>query len=278
MLRRPKGDRVRDDLRLADLLAALSVATDLGMGQEPEKAVRTCLVATELARAMDLPEPEVRDVFYTALLKHLGCTAPSHETAWLVGDDLAGAPVAERTDVADRREVLALMAATGRGTGVHRVRYLVRTLAAGKEGSRAISRAVCEVGALMAERLHLGDGVRVGLLHSLERWDGRGEAHGLAGDDIALPARFTAVATQAVIFDRLGGPQAAVEMVRRRAGGWFDPAVAATFERVGPALLRRRSEADVWAEVLAAEPEPSAGSPGRSSTRWRGSSGTWSTC
>jgi hypothetical protein len=35
-----------DDLRLADLLAALSVATDLGMGQQPEKAVRTCLVAT----------------------------------------------------------------------------------------------------------------------------------------------------------------------------------------------------------------------------------------
>ena len=34
------------DLRLVDLLAALSVATDLGMGQEPEKAVRTCLVAT----------------------------------------------------------------------------------------------------------------------------------------------------------------------------------------------------------------------------------------
>ena len=34
------------DLRLSDLLAALSVATDLGMGQPPEKAVRSCLLAT----------------------------------------------------------------------------------------------------------------------------------------------------------------------------------------------------------------------------------------
>jgi HD-GYP domain-containing protein (c-di-GMP phosphodiesterase class II) len=245
-----------DDLRLADLLAALSVATDLGMGQEPEKAARTCLLATQLARAMELPDPDVRDVYYTALLKHLGCTAPSHETAQLLGDDLAGAPVAERTDVADRREALALTAAAGRGMGVDRVRYLVRMLAAGKEEARAISRAVCEVGALMAGRLRLGDGVRTGLFHSLERWDGRGEAHGLAGEAVALPARLTVVAAQAVIFDRLGGPDAAVETVRRRAGGWFDPAVAATFERVGPALLRRLAEADVWAEVLAAEPPP----------------------
>jgi len=133
---------------------------------------------------------------------------------------------------------------------------LVRTLAAGKLAGRAISRAVCEVGALMAERLHLGDGVRTGLFHNLERWDGNGEAHGLAGDDVALPARLTAVATQAVIFDRLGGPDAAVDMVRRRAGGWFDPAVAETFERVGPALLQRLAEADVWTEVLATEPQP----------------------
>jgi HD-GYP domain-containing protein (c-di-GMP phosphodiesterase class II) len=247
---------LRDDLRLADMLAALSVATDLGMGQEPEKAVRACLVATQLAHAMELPSPDVQDVFYTALLKHLGCTAPSHEAAYLLGDDLAGTPQTERTDIANRREVLALTAAVGKGTGVRRVRYLVRTLAAGKEGGRTISRAVCEVGALMAERLHLGDGVRTGLFHSLERWDGRGDAHGLAGDDVALPARLTVVATQAVIFDRLGGPDAAVAMVRRRAGGWFDPAVAETFERVGPELLQRLAEADVWAEVLAAEPQP----------------------
>ncbi|HEX9774689.1 MAG TPA: hypothetical protein VGB83_03805 [Actinomycetota bacterium] len=49
------------DLRLIDLLAAISVATDLGMGQAPEKAIRSCLLATGLARGMDLPEEEVRE-------------------------------------------------------------------------------------------------------------------------------------------------------------------------------------------------------------------------
>jgi hypothetical protein len=65
------GERVR----LADLLAAVSVATDLGMGQEPEKAIRACLVATALARRMGTPETDVSDLYYTALLRHLGCTA-----------------------------------------------------------------------------------------------------------------------------------------------------------------------------------------------------------
>jgi hypothetical protein len=207
-----------DDLRLADLLAALSVTTDLGMGQEPEKAARGCLVATGLARAMDLPEAEVRDVFWTTLLQHVGCTAPAHETSYLFGDDLTVAVQAERTDSASLRETLALLATVGRGTGVDRPRHLARMIAAGKDGSRAIARAVCEVGDLMAERLALGAGVRLGLRHSVERWDGKGDAYRLAGDDIALPARVSVVATQAVIFDRLGGPDAAVEMARRRAG------------------------------------------------------------
>jgi HD-GYP domain-containing protein (c-di-GMP phosphodiesterase class II) len=250
------GQMPDEDLRLADLLAALSVATDLGMGQEPEKAVRSCLVATHLARAMGLPEQAVRDTFYTTLLRHVGCTAPAHEIAYLVGDDLAGAPQAERTDSANRREALALLLSVGRGTGLARARHLARTVATGRDGDRAILLAVCEVGARVAERLRLGEAVRTGLLHSLERWDGKGVVLGLAGDDIALPARLSALATQAVIFDRLAGPDAAAEVVRERAGGWFDPDAARVFEGVGSALLRRLAEADVWAEVLEAEPVP----------------------
>jgi HD-GYP domain-containing protein (c-di-GMP phosphodiesterase class II) len=245
-----------DDLRLAEPLAALSLTTDLAMGQRAEKAILTCLVATEVARAMDLPETDVRDVYYTALLQHLGCTATNHEEAYLVGDELAGRPRAERTDLASTREALALMATVGRGTGLGRVRHLARTLAGGKEANRTIYRAICEVGARMAERLHLGEGVRIGLFHTIERWDGKGEPQGLSGEDIALPARITQVATQAVIFDRLGGAQAALEMVRRRSEGWFDPTVVDVFSRVGPPLLRRLTETDVWTEVLDAEPNP----------------------
>src|SRR4029453_12214426 len=55
---------------------------------------------------------------------------------------------------------------------------------------------------------------------------------------------------------RPGAPDAAVEMARRRPGGWFEPAVADRFARVGAGVLGRLAAADVWAEVLEAEPRP----------------------
>ena len=164
------GERVR----LADLLAAVSVATDLGMGQEPEKAIRACLVATALARRMGTPETDVSDVYYTALLRHLGCTATAHEETYLWGDELGSRPAAERADFGNPREAFALLLQTGKGTGVDRVRYLARALRLGKKAEQAILGAVCEVGARLAERLGLGSGVRDGLYQSFERWDGTG--------------------------------------------------------------------------------------------------------
>jgi HD-GYP domain-containing protein (c-di-GMP phosphodiesterase class II) len=247
---------VDGDLRLAELLAALSVATDLGMGHEPEKAVRSCLVATELARACDLPEVQVRDVYYTSLLQHLGCTAPAHQLAHLVGDHRAFLSQVEGADEASVRDSLRVLAAVGRGEGLGRPRRLARMLATGQRASGELMRSTCEVGSRMAERLRLGDGVCSSLREITEVWDGSSGAHGRAGDDIPLPARFTLIASQAVLYDRLGGPDAAIEIVRNRAGHWFDPEVADRFGRDGRELLRRTADVDVWEEVLAVEPGP----------------------
>src|SRR5260370_14372576 len=80
-------------LRLAELMAALSLATDLGMGQPLEQALRTCLIAIELAERMGLAKDEISEVFYVALLRFLGCTADAHEVAKMLGGD----------DIAERR-------------------------------------------------------------------------------------------------------------------------------------------------------------------------------
>lgn len=247
---------MNEDLRLAGLLAALSVATDLGTGQEPEKAIRSCLLATELARAGGLTEPQVRDVYYTSMLHHLGCTGPSHEISYLFGDDLGVIAAAEHADNASVRETLGVLALAGSGPERGRLRHLTRVVAAGKRADATILRSVCEVGARMAERLHLSEQVRVAVGDSTEVWDGSTGAQGRSAEDIAVPARFSLLATQAIVFDRLGGPEAAVEVVRERSGHWFDPAIAATFLQVGPDLLRRMATCDVWQEVLDAEPTP----------------------
>lgn len=244
-------------VRLADILAAVSVATDLGMGQAPEKAVRSCLVATRLARTLDLPEPLVHNVYLTTLLRHLGCTATAHEEANLFGgDELASRPLGERSDFGSAREMATLMWSTGRGAGAMRPVYLLRAVRAGEKGSNQILHAICEVASRLAARLELGPGVEQALFHIHERWDGKGSPDKRRGDDIALPARVAEIATQAVIFDESGGPDAAVAMVRRRAGGWFDPSIAAAFERSGPAILDEVRACDPWQAVLDAEPSP----------------------
>ena len=246
-----------DALRLADLLCALSVPLDLAMAQAPEKSIRSCLVAVELARRLGLAEPEVSDVYYATLLRHLGCTATAYEEAYLFGPHAHEVrPQAERTDVGNRREALALLLQSGRGTGIHRARYLMRTVRAGSQGEQRILRAICEVASMLAERLRLGTTVVRALYQLLERWDGSGAPQGLAGDDIAPPARIAEVATQAVIFGGLGGHEAAVEVLRRRSGGMLDPSVVGEFERGGYELLDRMESMDVWQAALDAEPIP----------------------
>ena len=76
----PASDGVRS-LRLADVLASLSLVADLGFGLPAEKSMRSCLIATALARRLGLAEAEVVGVFYTALLEHIGCSGFAHEAA-----------------------------------------------------------------------------------------------------------------------------------------------------------------------------------------------------
>src|ERR1700730_12729211 len=77
------------EIRLAELMAALSLATDLGMGQPLEYALSVCVLSVRLGEALGLCESELRDVYYLALLRHIGCNAETYRMADLFGDELA---------------------------------------------------------------------------------------------------------------------------------------------------------------------------------------------
>jgi HD-GYP domain-containing protein (c-di-GMP phosphodiesterase class II) len=243
------------DLRLAELLAPLSLVTDLGMGNTPEEAMRSCLLGTALARAMDLPDDQVAHVYWTTLLRHIGCTASAHEEAMHVGgDEMAVRPVASRTDFRSTRETLALAAATLRAVPMAR-RPGVLISSFGPWGNEAL-RATCEVGAAMADRLEMAPEVRAGLSDVFERWDGKGVPRRLAGDRIAPAARFAQVATSGVAFAQIGGVELAEEVVRHRSGRMLDPDICAAFLARGRELLTATGEDDVLPATVEAEPAP----------------------
>jgi hypothetical protein len=76
-------------LRKAELMAAMSLATDLSMGQPMEDGLAVCLLATRLAAALGLSEDQQVRVYYAALLRHIGCTADMHVLAAAAGDDVS---------------------------------------------------------------------------------------------------------------------------------------------------------------------------------------------
>ena len=89
-------------MRLAELVAVLSLGTDLGLGQPMEHVLRQCLLALRMAERLDLAEDERSVLYYTALLAYVGCHVDAHEQAKWLGDDLVAKHDARLTDVDGR--------------------------------------------------------------------------------------------------------------------------------------------------------------------------------
>src|SRR6266542_3289652 len=82
-------DDSRADVQLAELVAVLSLGTDLGLGQPMEHMIRACLIGLRLAERLRLDESERAVVYYSGLLAWVGCHTDAYEHAKWLGDDMA---------------------------------------------------------------------------------------------------------------------------------------------------------------------------------------------
>jgi HD-GYP domain-containing protein (c-di-GMP phosphodiesterase class II) len=239
---------------MAGVVAALSVVSDLARGHPSGEAMRASLLATELARRAGLDERDRGEVYYGTLLRFAGCAATSHEiAAAFSGDDIVVRARGDLIDPAEPGEAMEFLA----GLGVDAVRLRAMGGPAGVARLKAEgARADCEVGADLTARLGLPEGVRRAVLDSFERFDGGGVPAGRAGTEVAEAARFAAVGYAAVMFDAVGGAQAAEQAVARWSGRALDPAVVAIFADAPAELLSMSSPDDLWAAVTGAEPGP----------------------
>ena len=214
-------------------------------------------MATALARRLGLAETEVADVYWTALLEHVGCTGFAHEAASRYGDDLMAGAAAARTNVADPRDLFAtFLPAVAGGSRLAWIRIALMELTTGTRVARQFAAAACEVGRATAQRLGLPTGVQRGLHEVFESWNGSGGAQGLKGDAISLPARIAQLSATATHFDTLGGPALAVDAVRKQSGGVLDPELASAFEADFEGLLATAGADDLHAAALDTEPRP----------------------
>jgi hypothetical protein len=242
-------------LRLAELMAALSLATDLGMGHPMEYAMTTCIVAVRLGEAAGLSEADLRDAFYEALLRYIGCNADTYWLAPIVGDELALRAEVAKTDIGNRERVIELMVRFIRQANVgvnppQMDQVIAQNLAQLPLLATSFFPGHCEVAQRLATRLNFPKSfVRtVGQIYA--RWHGRG-VPALKGEAIS-PARLVAgLAQDAVVFYHMGGVAAAMAMARKRSGGAHAPWLVEIFCKRAEDLLAGLSAEPTWQTVLA---------------------------
>lgn len=247
------GDRVR----AAEVIGALCLATDLGMGFPFEHGLRTTLVASRLAERLGVDRATASAAYYAALLAHSGCTTDAHVTAEVFGDSLTTHlnPVL----YGSRREIMGgivrALPDPGRAAPV-RALQVARRLPRAARKQRPHFAAICEVAQMLADGVGLPAPVQGLLAHLFERWDGQGALGRATAEEIPLPMRIVHVAVDATFQGLLGDDEHVARVIRERAGRAFDPEVAACLADHAGEILANGDQGSIWEETLAREPRP----------------------
>lgn len=250
--------RIPDDgalrpVRLADVVASVSLASDLATGQLLEHGLRRALLAVWLGEELRLPAEELHEVYYVALLGTVGCTMEAAAFAPYVDDEIAvGTRLGTVDPTSDLKLAAFFLSQAGAGDGPITRARKVMTVAMRQDESARVCR---DVSVQIAEMLDLGPAVRAALSQCHEQWSGHGP-RGLRGDQIQMPTRLYQVARDAEIFSRTRGLDAALEVARHRSGTQYDPEIVECFVPRAPQLLQRLESEPTWDAVLAAEPTP----------------------
>jgi HD-GYP domain-containing protein (c-di-GMP phosphodiesterase class II) len=220
-----------------------------------EHELRSWVIATRLGEHVGLDLDARESLYYVATLAWVGCVADTPELAAWFGDDIAFRGDSRQIDLAGLPMMGFMLRHVGLGSpALHRLRLGVSFMVT---GAKAVERALlshCLTTAQMADRVGLGPDVCDALQQAFTRWDGKGVPGGVGGEEIALPMRLFHLADIVEVFQRSGGTDAAVEVVRARRGTYFDPDVVDSFCSVAGDVLGDGSGDLDWSALLAENP------------------------
>ncbi len=222
------------NIRLADILAALSHALDMVEGQPAGHCVRCCWIGIHVGRELGLTERQISELHYTLLMKDAGCSSNAARICQLyMTDDIAFKRDFKTINGSLPQVLRFVLSHTGMNTGLaERFRALVHGFQNGGEIARELMEARCDRGAEIARKMRFAEPVAEAIRSLDEHWDGSGMPQGLSGENIPVYSRIALIAQVADVFFTANGTEAARQEIAKRAGAWFDPAVAAAFDRV----------------------------------------------
>lgn len=215
-------------LRLSEVIAALSSALDLTEGQSIGHSARSCLIGMRLAERLDLPPDQRHALFYALLLKDAGCSSNAGRLASLFQAD--DQTLKREHKLIDWTRTLpafryAMRLAAPNGTLLDRVRRILEIALRKEEVGRGMIAIRCDRGAEIIRLLGLPEATVEAVRNLDEHWDGKGHPKGLAEEQIPLLGRILCLAQTADVFYCAYGLEAMATMLTNRQRRWFDPAL-----------------------------------------------------
>ena len=243
-------------LRLAELMASLSLAVDLGFDQPMEHVLRQTVISLRLADRLGLDDESRSTLYYTSLLVNVGCHADAHEQAKWFGDDIVLKGNKYKHDFRSVSGMVSGVRSIGAGhPPLHRLRVGLAFAFGGHHEVDQMIAQHAELACRLADRLGLDPAVRAAVAGSYERWDGHGWPGLCRGDQIPLAARISQLAEYVEVAHRNGGPEAVSALTQARAGRQFDPELATLVRRETSTLLEGMDGTSSWDTVIAGEPQ-----------------------
>jgi HD-GYP domain-containing protein (c-di-GMP phosphodiesterase class II) len=246
------------ELKLAELIGSLSHALDLTEGQPEGHCIRCCWIGMHVGRRLGLLDDELWSLYYTLLLKDLGCSSNAARICELYLTDDRSFKHDFKLIGTRTVDVLGFVATH---TGAHagwrrRVSALANIVRNGDAIAQELIRTRCSRGADIARRLRFPEEVAQGIHGLDEHFDGSGRPDGLQGSAIPLASRIALLAQVVDVFQFSSGAEAALAEARARAGTWFDPEIVGAFESIAadPGFWNHLNDSDLQREILALEP------------------------
>lgn len=245
-------------MKLSELIGALSYALDITEGQPEGHCVRCCWIGMHIGRGIGLSERELWELYYTLLLKDLGCSSNAARICELYLTDDLDFKRDFKTVGDSLPQVLAfVLKHTGLKAGLaERFRSVMTILRDGPEIAQGLIATRCQRGADIARLLRFPEGVAAGIYSLDEHFNGKGKPEQLAGDAIPVYARIALLAQVIDVFHTANGRKAALQEARARAGSWFDPQLVDAFEQAAgeDAFWSTLGAQDIDRAVFALEP------------------------
>lgn len=234
------------EIRLSEIISALSIALDITQGQPEGHCMRGALIGMRLAEELHLPTADRSALFYALLLKDLGCSSNAAKVCYLFGaDDHLVKRSARMVDWTKAQEALrhGWKHCSPDGSVLEKLLKIAAMARSGPTGAKKIAEVRCERGAGIARMLRLPEATAAAIFDLDEHWNGRGHPFGLKGEEITLLGRICCLAQTVEVFFTTYGLEAAIDVARQRRGEWFDPQLV-------DALTAFRHENSFWERLF----------------------------